>query len=226
MDFSVAHRAGDASTTGRLRTYGTATRFWNEVKTSDATFEAQEGAGRAPAVDARMQARLRHQRRRGSAECSPAKSRAAPDGTGGKERESRGDEGSCLRGRLPGPRRRPDRLTGVGSRLRLFPGWLIGLQTRIPFVGGAGIAHCDGRCGTDAGRMGCIGIRSAAVGSGKLRDRRCNRVSFNDRVDISGSPPPGLAALGAAAARWWPIEGGSMGHRGYDAIGSRLNRPA
>ncbi|CAL8460748.1 g279 [Coccomyxa elongata] len=187
MDFSVAHRAGDASTTGRLRTYGTATRFWNEVKTSDATFEAQEGAGRAPAVDARMQARLRHQRRRGSAECSPAKSRAAPDGTGGKERESRGDEGSCLRGRLPGPRRRPDRLTGVGSRLRLFPGWPIGPQTRIPFVGGAGIAHCDGRCGTDAGRMGCIGIRSAAIGSGKLRDRRSNRVSFNDRSAQAGS---------------------------------------
>ncbi|CAL8460850.1 g381 [Coccomyxa elongata] len=144
-------------------------------------------AGRAPAVDARMQARLRHQRRRGSAECSPAKSRAAPDGTGGKERESRGDEGSCLRGRLPGPRRRPDRLTGVGSRLRLFPGWPIGPQTRIPFVGGAGIAHCDGRCGTDAGRMGCIGIRSAAVGSGKLRDRRSNRVSFNDRSAQAGS---------------------------------------
>ncbi|BDA41712.1 hypothetical protein COCOBI_02-6750 [Coccomyxa sp. Obi] len=74
------------------------------------------------------------------AECSPANSRAAPDGTGGKERESRGDEGSCLRGRLSGPRRRPDRPRGVGSRL-FFPGRLIGPQTRIPhFVGGAGVS--------------------------------------------------------------------------------------
>ena len=93
-----------------------------------------------------------------------------------RKRTSRGDEGSCPRGRLPGPRRRLDRLTGVGSRLHFSPGRLIGLQNRIPLVGGAAIAHYDGCCGTDADRMGCIGIRSAAVGSGKLRGRRSSRV--------------------------------------------------
>lgn len=69
----------------------------------------------------------------GSAECSPAESRAASDGTWMLGKESRGDEGSCLRGRLPGPRRRLTgrRLSTLASSI-FYPGWLIGLQTRIP----------------------------------------------------------------------------------------------